>query len=308
MTTSASRTVLVSGSSGLVGSAVSSRLEASGNRVIRLVRSREAGDNPNSIYWNIADGELDQNALEEVAPDAVIHLAGESVYGLRWTTEKKRRIWESRTKGTTLLAQAIALLKRKPATFLSASASGIYGDHGDDPVTEESQLGEGFLAEVCKAWEAATLPAEEAGIRTAHMRFGVVLARTGLLLKGLVPLYNAGLAGPVGFGRRYLPWIAIDDAVGAILHLLDADINGPVNLASPGSVTGAQFGRALGSVLHRPSVLPVPPLLISLIGGEMAREIALKSIRMEPTRLLADGFQFRYGSLADALKHELGVG
>ena len=296
---------MVTGSSGLIGNALCRRLEDHGHRVVRLVRTREAAENKHALYWNVADGEIDREGLEEAAPHAVFHLAGESVYALRWTRSKKRRILESRAKGTALLSGALALLNHKPTTFLSASAGGIYGEHGDRPVTEESTLGDGFLAEVCKAWEAATRPAEEAGIRTVHMRIGVVLAQSGILLKRLVPLYRLGLGGHLGLGNRYIPWISIDDVVNATLHLMDSQLKGPVNLAAPGSITGRAFGKALGKVLRRPSAIPSPAPLLSLLGGEMAREIALTSIRLSPQRLLEDGFAFAYPEVESALAHAL---
>lgn len=299
------RTVLVTGSSGLVGSALCERLAERGERVVRLVRSRRAAREDDAVYWDIDKGEVDQRGLDDARPEAVIHLAGESVYALRWTHEKKRRILNSRVEGTTLLAETLASLSRKPSVLLSASASGIYGDHGGDLVTETSTLGVGFLSDVCRAWESATQPAEAAGIRTVHLRTGVVLASEGILLKRLVPLYRAGLGGPVGLGERYIPWIAIDDMVAGILHLLDSRLEGPVNLASPGDATGREFGHALGNVLHRPSCVPAPTPLLSLLGGEMAREIALTSIRLQPARLLADGFMFAFPTIAEALRHEL---
>ena len=304
-TDSRPRTIVVTGSSGLIGRALCRRLEEHGDRVVRLVRTREAAEDEHALYWNIADGEIDRKGLEEAAPDAVIHLAGKSVYALRWTRAKKRRILDSRSMGTTLLSETIAGLSRKPVVLLSASAGGIYGDHGDRPVTEESALGSGFLAEVCRAWEAATNPAEEAGIRTVHMRTGVVLAQSGILLKRIVPLYRMGLGGPLGMGNRYIPWIAIDDVVSAMLHLLDSQLEGPVNLAAPGFVTGRAFGKALGRVLRRPSIIPAPAPLLSLLGGEMAREIALTSIRLSPQRLLEDGFAFAFPEVRNALEHTL---
>ncbi len=304
-TDSRPRTIVVTGSSGLIGSALCRRLEEHGDRVVRLVRTREAARDEHTLYWNLADGEIDREGLEEAAPDAVIHLAGESVYALRWTRAKKRRILESRSVGTTLLSETLAGLDRKPVVLLSASAGGIYGDHGDRPVTEESALGSGFLAEVCRAWEAATNPAEEAGIRTVHMRTGVVLAQSGILLKRIVPLYRMGLGGPLGMGNRYIPWVAIDDVVSAMLYLLDSQLEGPVNVAAPGSATGRAFGKALGRVLRRPSAVPAPAPLLSLLGGEMAREIALTRIRLSPQRLLEDGFAFAFPDVERALAHAL---
>ena len=298
---------MVTGSSGLIGRSVCTRLEQRGDRVVRFVRTREAAGSDHALYWSVADDELDQDGLQEVAPNAVVHLAGESVYALRWTSEKKRRILDSRTTGTALLANKLASLSPVPTTLLSASASGIYGDHGDVPVTEESSLGDGFLADVCRAWETSTHPAEDAGIRTVHMRIGVVLAEHGILLRRLAPLYRAGLGGHIGRGNCYIPWILLDDVVRAILHLLDSQLNGPVNLAAPGTATGREFGKALGDVLHRPSLISTPALLLSLLGGEMAREIALKSIRLVPQRLLEDDFVFAFPDVGKALTHTLNV-
>ena len=305
-------TVALTGSTGLLGSALAAFLLSGGHRVVRLVRSREEathasrGDAERAVYWNIDDGELDLAALNEAAPDVVVHLAGESVYALRWTNDKKRRIWESRTKGTQLLARALGQLERRPRLLLSASASGYYGSQGSTFITEASPPGEGFLAAVTRAWEGSTAEAEEAGIRTVHLRTGVVLTPSGGMLDVLLPLFRAGLGGYAAAGRRFLPWIALDDWLYAVLHLFSAEVEGPVNLSAPVPVTGRRFAEALGSVLRRPALVPAPKPLLLLAGGEAAREMALTSLRMLPQRLLDTGFTFAYPTVDAALRHGLG--
>ena len=306
-------TVAITGSSGLIGEALAAFLTTGGHTVVRLVRSRDAvtrlsrGPQEKAVYWNVEDGEIDGDALADAAPDAVIHLAGEPVYGIRYTTEKKRAIWESRTKGTQLLARALAALPTPPRVLVSASASGIYGDRGDEVVDEESTLGDGFLAEVCKAWEASTAEAEAAGIRTVHARIGLVLSPAGGLLGKLTPVTRLGLGGWPGDGGAWWPWIALDDAIYAIHHLLTSDLSGPVDVSAPEPETARTVVEALGDTIGRPTVVRVPPALLRAVGREAADEIVLKSTRMRPSRLLASGFAFTYPDVADALAHVLGT-
>ena len=280
---------------------------------MRLVRSHEAaarldrGPQERAVYWSVARGELDTAALAACAPDAVVHLAGEPVFGLRYTAAKKRAIWESRTKGTQLLSRALAALPAPPRTFVSASASGFYGDRGDERLDEASAPGSGFLADVCRAWEASTAEAEAAGIRTVHARIGLVLSPAGGLLGTLAPAARLGLGGWAGDGSAWWPWIALDDVVYALHHLVASELSGPVNLSAPEPAPARDVARALGAELGRPAWLRAPEALVRALGGEVAEELVLKSSRMVPERLLADGFRFSYPDTSDALGHVLGT-
>ena len=304
-------TIAVSGPTGLIGEALCAFLGGGGHRVVRLVRSREAvarwdkNDGERAVYWNVASGEVDADALAALAPDAVIHLAGEPIFGFPWTNAKKRAIWESRTKGTQLLSRALAMLPAPPKVLLSASASGFYGDTGDEPVTEADANGDGFLADVCAAWEASTQAAEAAGIRTAHMRIGLVLSPAGGMLGTLGPVAHLGLAGWPGDGGAFWPWIALDDVLYAIHHLLRSDLSGPVNVSAPTPATSRATVKALGRTLNRPAFASLPTPLVRL-AGEPARELALKSVRMIPERLRQSGFEHAYPTLDAALGHLYG--
>jgi len=306
-----SKTIAITGSTGLLGEALVAFLTTGGHRVVRLVRSRESvtryadRKDERAAYWNVERGEIDAAALEGV--DAVVHLAGESVYGLRWTDDKKRRILESRTRGTRLLAETLAALDDPPDVLLSASGSGYYGDRGDTPLTEATPSGDGFLADVCRQWEAATQPVAEAGIRVATMRIGPVLTPAGGLLGTLLPAYQVGLGGVAGDGQNYLPWIALDDVLYAILHLLATpSLDGPINVGAPEPVTQQTFTDTLGRVLRRPTFVRMPAAVVRAAAGEEADELALKSNRMLPETLLNSGFSFAYPHLEAALRHLLG--
>lgn len=297
--------VLVSGARGLVGSALVPALEREGHQVLRLVRTAPAGDL--EIGWDPAAGTLDTAALEAARPDAVIHLAGESVSTGPWTPELKARIKDSRVRGTALLAEALAELEHPPATFLCASAIGYYGSRGDEVLTEDSRPGIGFLAEVCRAWERASLPASQRGIRVANLRIGIVLAPKGGALEKLLPPFRLGFGGPFGSGKQWMSWIALDDLVGAILHALQCHaLQGPVNLVGPSPVQNAEFARTLGKVLSRPAIFPAPAFVLKLmLGSERAEELLLASQRIEPRRLEKTGFRFAYPELEAALRHVL---
>jgi len=289
--------IVVSGSHGLIGSALLPALDAAGHRPIRLVRG-PAGDG--EVSWDPRAGSIDAAALEGVG--AVVHLAGAGIGDHRWTEAYKAEILDSRTRSTALLAGALARLERPPAVLLSGSAIGWYGDRGDAELDESAAIGSGFLAEVCAAWEAATEPAEAAGIRTAHLRTGIVLSAAGGALKKQLPLFKLGLGGRFGTGRQWQSWIAIEDEVGAIVHLLTTDVRGPVNLTAPNPVTAAEFARTLGSVLHRPAKLPVPTIGPKLLlGGELADALLLSGQRVVPRVLLASGYRFARPELAGAL-------
>ncbi len=295
--------VAVTGSHGLIGSALVAALEADGDEVTRLVRGRPTG--PHEVAWDPQRGTIDAASLE--GHDAVVHLAGVGIGDRRWTPEHKSQVLESRVRGTALLAETLAGLDRPPEVLASGSAVGYYGDRGDDEVTEEAGPGEGFLATVVEAWEAAAAPAVEAGIRVAYLRSGVVLSGDGGALGKQLPFFKAGLGGRLGSGRQWLSWVAIDDEVGAIRHVLGtAEVEGPVNLCAPEPVTNAEFTRVLGRVLHRPTPLPTPTLALHLLfGREMVAEMLLAGQRVIPTVLRRTGYVFAQPALAPALAAEL---
>ena len=295
--------VAVSGASGLIGSQLTAFLRAGGHTVRRLVRrAAGAGD---EIAWDPERGTIAAAALAEV--DAVVHLAGENVAAGRWSPARKRAIRDSRVRGTRLVAEALASLPRPPRTLVAASAIGIYGDRGDEPCDESAAPGTGFLADVCRDWEAATAPAETAGVRVVHARIGVVLGAAGGALARLVPVFSLGAGGVVGDGGQWVPWIGLEDVVGALHALLVRDdLAGPVNLVAPAPVTSEELARTLGRVLRRPAVLPIPAAAIRLAFGEMGEALLLGSTRVVPRRLTEAGFPFLYPALEGALRHELG--
>ena len=297
--------VLVSGSSGLLGSALISELHSRGHRAVRLVRSEAySGD---AVSWDPSAGRIDAEALQRFRCDAVVHLAAESIFGVRWTAGKKQRILESRTQGTRLLSQTLASLPDPPRVMVSASASGYYGSRGSEVLTEDSASGEMFLSRVCREWEAAAQPARDAGIRVAHTRFGIVLSAEGGALATMLPIFKLGSGGKVGDGGQFWPWVAIDDVSGAIIHALENDsVQGPVNVNTPNPLTNAEYTRVLGKVLSRPTVFPLPAPAARLALGQMADEMLLVSARMQPERLRNTGYEFRYTELEPALRHLLG--
>jgi hypothetical protein len=295
--------ILVSGSSGLVGSALRPALAAAGDEVGRLVRpGTNAG--PLDVPWDPAAHRIDAAQLERF--DAVIHLAGENIAAGRWNEARKEAIRRSRVDGTLLLTRALAKLQTPPATFVSASAIGYYGDRGDEVLQETSQRGRGFLPAVCVAWESAAEPAEAAGLRVVHHRFGVILSQDGGALARMLLPFRLGLGGPVGSGRQYMSWITLDDAVGAIRHTLDStSIAGPVNTVSPSPVSNRNFGRTLGRVLRRPAIAALPAFAARLAFGEMADALLLASTRVVPGVLQATGYTYRHPELEMALRHVL---
>lgn len=297
--------VAISGESGLVGRAFSRFMSTGGHRIHPLVRGRPK-PGTGEIRWDPTGPETDREALEGI--DAVVHLAGESIAGL-WTAEKRQRLYDSRVQGTRRLCEALAQLRRKPAVLIAASAVGYYGNRGDEVLEEGSGPGTGFLAGICRDWEAATKPAEEAGIRVVHLRVSIVISARGGLFTALRPLFAAGLGGPVGGGRQYISWISSDDISGLIQWLIaHEEIAGAVNACSPDPVTNRRFGEIYGSVLRRPALLPAPAFAVKgVLGRQMAEELVLSSTRAVPGRALSAGFEFRHPELESAMREELGA-
>jgi hypothetical protein len=303
--------VLISGSTGLIGSVLAKDLAAAGHETAGLVRPGSAASGAD-VRWDPSApqgapraGAVDTGALAGFG--AVVHLAGESISG-RWTRAKKARILDSRVQGTQALCKALAALDAaaRPAVLVSASAIGYYGDRGDELLAEDAGPGKMFLSGVCGQWEAATAPAAEAGIRVANTRFGVVLSARGGALREMLTPFRMGLGGRVGSGRQYMSWIELSDAVAAIRWILDhAALAGPVNVASPNPVTNAEFAAALGRALHRPALLPTPAFALRLAFGQMADELLLASTRTVPRKLLDSGFKFRCPTLPEALRQAL---
>lgn len=295
--------IAITGSRGLVGSALVPELARAGHRPARLVRSVRPG--ADELGWDPDAGAIDAAGLDGI--DAVVHLAGAGIGDKRWTPARKHLILESRTKGTDVLARALAGLVNKPAVLISASGVDYYGPHGDETLTEASSPGGGFLADVCKQWEDATKPAADAGIRVAHIRTGPVLGVDGGLLGRLLLPFRMGLGGRVGTGEQYMSWIALDDHVAAILHLLTrADSTGPYNLTAPNPVTNGEFTTTLGRVLHRPTRIPTPLLPLKLrYGGELVHELLLTGQRVLPARLGEAGYRFAHPTLEEALRAAL---
>jgi len=295
--------ILVSGSSGLVGSALIPSLRGAGARIARLTRpsTAQGANDEERIPWNPSEA-ISRDAVSGF--DAVIHLAGESIVG-RWTESRKAVIRNSRIPPTTNLARALAQAKAKPQVFLSASAIGFYGNRGDEVLTEQSPSGTGFTADLARDWEQASLPAAEAGIRTVQMRIGIILSPKGGALRKMLLPFKMGVGGRVGHGRQWMSWIDLHDVIGAMQHLLRSDLlQGPVNLVAPKAVTNAEFTKALGSVLSRPTIFPVPSFAARLAFGQMADELLLASQRVEPTKLITSGYPFRYPTLKASLESQ----
>jgi uncharacterized protein len=295
--------VAITGASGLIGGALARSLATDGHQV-RPVSRRPGGSA--TITWDPEAGTIDAAALEGV--DAVVHLAGAGVASGPWTDEQRRKIKESRTKGTSLLASTLAGLDRKPSVLVSGSAIGYYGDRGDEELTERSTPGDDFLAQVCVAWEASTVAAHDAGIRVAHIRTGIVLGTEGGAFPKLLLPFKLGLGGPDGDGTGWFSWITLEDEVRAIRFLLDHDVQGPVNLTAPNPVRSKELAKTLGGVLHRPAVLPVPRFITKLpFGvGDLVESLLFPSAKVQPTVLQAAGFEFAQPHLEGALRAVLG--
>jgi uncharacterized protein len=292
--------VLVSGASGLIGTTLLPSLETRGYDVVRLVR--EPANGGKQLSWDPAQS---MNPDTVSGFDAVIHLAGESIVG-RWTDAKKQKIRDSRVNGTRHLAEALAQAKNKPHVFVCSSAIGYYGSRGDEVLRENSASGTGFLPEVCRDWEAATQPAIKAGIRTAHIRTGVVLSPKGGALGKMLTPFKLGVGGHIGGGHQWMSWIDVEDMVGAIHHILKNDLlQGPVNMVAPKPVTNDEFTKTLASVLSRPAIFPMPEFAVKAIFGKMGETVLLGSQRVEPARLVETGYPFRFRDLRESLKNVL---
>lgn len=294
--------ILISGSHGLVGTALGKALQSDGHEVLALVR--RAPSSESEVEWYPERGSLALSGMEGM--DAVVHLAGESIASSRWTAEKKQRIRDSRVKGTTVLAEALGNLRVPPKTLLSASAIGYYGDRGDLILTEASAAGNDFLAGVCVEWEKATESASEKGIRVVNARIGIVLSKDGGALAKMLPFFRMGMGGRISSGRQWMSWITLDDLVSAFqFALADDKLSGPVNFVAPNPVTNAEFTRTLGKALSRPTLFPIPAFGVRLAVGEMAGPLLLSSQRVAAERLKQAGYHFEYPDLAEALRHVL---
>jgi uncharacterized protein (TIGR01777 family) len=298
---------LISGSSGMIGNALVRSWMPDPIQIVRLVRSRAdksgALGSGETVFWDPGASPAipDLDSLRGVV--AAVHLSGANISAARWTEKYKREIVSSRVQSTLALARALTQLKPLPQVLVCASANGIFGDRGDEVLTEESPPGTGFLAETCRAWEATAQVARDAGIRVVNARIGVVLSPNGGALKKLLPLFRLGLGGNLGDGRAWMPWLTLRDAVGILRYCVDReDISGPVNTVAPNPVTNAEFTRALGSAVHRPAILPMPAFALRLAVGEMADQAMLASARVVPAKLIGAGYRFADPELVPALR------
>lgn len=295
----------LSGASGMLGSAICTALRESRGEVVQLVRRPPSA--PGQLQWDPMAEQPVADSSMLAGMDAAIHLSGANVAARRWTPAYRREMWTSRVGSTRALCRLLVRLPRPPRSLVVASATGIYGDRGDEVLDEDSAPGTGFLAELCREWEEAARPAAEAGIRVTHLRFGVVLGGKGGALARMLPVFRLGLGGRLGSGRQWMSWIALEDLVAAVRFVLDTTaLAGPVNLTAPEAVTNAGFTRALAAQLHRPAVMPVPAWGLRLALGQMADEALLASARVRPARLLAAGFRFARPGLEEALRAAIG--
>lgn len=299
------RTVAITGAGGLIGSTLSALLTTAGHTVIPVTRSQKRAEASGGIFWDPTGDTIDAEGLKGV--DVVVHLAGEPIQAMRWTQEKKRAIRESRVKGTALLARTLAQMPGGPGALVMASAVGYYGGRGDEMLDESASRGRGFLAETVEAWEGAARRAEGAGIRVARVRLGLVLSQAGGALPKMLWAFKSGLAGRIGNGRQYVPWIDVDDAAGIFCHAVLSDgVSGVLNGTAPNPVTNATFTDILGRVLNRPTVVPVPSLAVKGMLGEMGTELLLKGQRARPVRTLDSGYPYRFTDLEASLRFQLG--
>jgi len=294
--------ILITGASGLIGTALQKSFEEKGYEM--LLASRSEPKSERDIQWNADAGFADEDLLRLEGLDAVIHLAGESISALRWTDEKKKAIRDSRVHGTRTMIEAFARLEKKPKVFISASAIGFYGDRGDEEMTETSSVGDTFLSEVSKEWESESRRAEDMGIRTVLLRNGIVLSKDGGALATMMTPFKLGVGGVVGSGKQWMSWVSLDDAVGIVDYALENEnLRGAVNVVSPNPVTNEEFTKTLGEVLYRPTFLPLPEFAVNLVFGEMGDALLIDSTRVVPKRLLDSGFKFRYPEINSALEN-----
>ena len=294
--------ILITGASGLIGKALQNSFAEKGHDLLLAGRSEPRA--ANQIQWTIESGFADPRRLEGI--DAFIHLAGENISALRWTDEKKRAIRDSRVLGTRSVVDAIGKLKQKPKVFIAGSATGYYGDRGDEVMTENDGPGDTFLSEVCKAWEAESRRAEYLGIRSVLLRTGIVLSKDGGALAEMLTPFKLGVGGVVGSGRQWMSWISLEDVVGAINFALENDeLSGPINIVAPNPVTNKEFTRTLGEVIHRPTILPLPQFAVKLAFGEMGDALLLDSTRVIPERLANAGYKFKFENLKLAVQNAL---
>ena len=294
--------ILITGASGLIGTALQKSFEEKGYEM--LLASRSEPKSERDIQWNADAGFADEDLLRLEGLDAVIHLAGESISALRWTDEKKKAIRDSRVHGTRTMIEAFARLEKKPKVFISASAIGFYGDRGDEEMTETNSVGDTFLSEVSKEWESESRRAEDMGIRTVLLRNGIVLSKDGGALATMMTPFKLGVGGVVGSGKQWMSWVSLDDAVGIVNYALENEnLRGAVNVVSPNPVTNEEFTKTLGEVLYRPTFLPLPEFVVNLVFGEMGDALLIDSTRVVPKRLLDSGFKFRYPEIKSALEN-----
>lgn len=291
--------ILITGASGLIGTALQKSFADKGYEM--LLASRDEAEGPDQVQWDIEKGFADPDKLEGI--DAVVHLAGESVSGLRWTEDKKKAIRDSRVEGTRSVVDAVSKLKQRPKVMVSASAVGFYGDRADEELTESSAAGDTFLADVSRAWEAESRRAEDAGIRTVLLRTGIVLSKDGGVLGTMLLPFKLGLGAVVGDGKQWISWISLDDHVAAINYAIENEnLRGAVNSVAPSPVTNEEFTKTLGEVLYRPTFLPLPEFVVSTVFGEMGDALLLASTKVLPKRLADAGFQFKYPTLKPAIE------
>ena len=288
----------------MIGTALRRSLAEKGRGM--LLASRREPKDERHIQWDPSTGFADEDLVRLEGLDAVVHLAGESISGLRWTDEKKKAIRDSRVQGTRTIIEAFARLEKKPKVFISGSATGFYGDRGDSEMNESNSAGDTFLSEVCKEWEAESRRAEDMGIRTVLLRTGIVLSKNGGALATMLTPFKLGVGGVVGSGKQWMSWVSLDDVVAIINFVLEnEEIHGPVNAVAPNPVTNAEFTKALGKELYRPTILPLPEFAVKLVFGEMGDALLLDSTRVVPKRLLEAGYEFKFTDLQPALRHAL---
>jgi uncharacterized protein (TIGR01777 family) len=294
--------ILITGASGLIGSALQKSLKEKGYEM--LLASRSEPKHENEIQWSADTGFADEDLPRLEGLDAVVHLAGENIAGLRWTDEKKKAIRDSRVHGTRTMIEAFARLEKKPEVFVSASAIGFYGDRQDDEMTETSSSGDTFLSEVCREWESESRRAEDMGIRTVLLRNGIVLSKDGGALATMLTPFKLGVGGVISSGKQWMSWVSLDDMVAVINFAIENEkLRGAVNVASPNPVTNEEFTKTLGEVLYRPTILPLPEFAVNLVFGEMGDALLIDSTKVIPKRLLDAGFKFEFSDLKAALEH-----